>query len=177
MGMTPGTAPGPGPLEIRLFFKIFLRSTLDEYYGLKESDKTDAVDTALQKRQIDRLRFEFLQVYDVSGIKALFSITPFVFRNFTITGVGHEPALLDLTTDEYFKKIIDSIKSEPIQNEYKDIICKNVRLIQYYDKDVMLLKIISTGTPAIYDGKIPKITRKRNKPQDVGVRELSAYPR
>ena len=90
---------------------------------------------------------------DVSRIKALFSITPFVFRHFTITGVGHEPTLLGISTDEYFRKIINSIKSEPIQNEYKDIICRNVRLIQYYDKDIMLLKIVSTGTPAIYNGK------------------------
>ncbi|HBT87897.1 DUF262 domain-containing protein [Desulfobacter sp.] len=93
------------------------------------------------------------KVDDMSRIKALFSITPFVFRNFTITGVGHEPPILGLSTDEYFKKIIDSIKSEPIQDEYKDIICKNVRLIKYYDKDILLLKIISVGTPAIYDGK------------------------
>jgi hypothetical protein len=90
---------------------------------------------------------------DVSRIKTLFSITPQIFRNFTITGVGHEQSLLGLSIDEYFKKIIDFIKSEPIQNDYKDIICKNVRLIQYYDKDVLLLKIVSTGTPAIYDGK------------------------
>jgi len=90
---------------------------------------------------------------DLDRIRNLFNIMPHAFRNFNITGVGHEPYILGISIDEYCRKILDLIKLEPIQDEYKNIICENMRLIQYHDKDVLILKIISTGTPAIYDGK------------------------
>lgn len=90
---------------------------------------------------------------DITQIKKLFGISPHFYRNFPITGIGHEPPLLGISIDNYFKKILDAIKSEPIQSNIKNTICKNARLIKYYDKDILILKILSVGTPAIYNGK------------------------
>ncbi len=110
---------------------------------------------------------------DFERLKTLFNITPYIFRNFTVTGVRHEPDALGISIDEYFKKILDSIKSEPIQEEYKDIICKNARLIQYYDKDILILKIVSTGTPAIYDSKY--YTRHGSHLQEISPENYSQF--
>lgn len=90
---------------------------------------------------------------DIERIKDLFDITPNVYRSFNITGIGHEPKLLGMTIDDYFKKVLDLIKTEPIDKSYKDMICKNARIISYYDKEVLIFKIVSTGRPAYYDGK------------------------
>lgn len=90
---------------------------------------------------------------DVDRIKAIYDISPHHFRNFPVTGIGHEPSILGITLDNYFKKILDSIKSEPIPNNIKDVICKNARIIQYYDRDIFIFKILPTGTPVVYNGK------------------------
>lgn len=90
---------------------------------------------------------------DVERIKDLYGVQPRIFREFSITGVGHEPDCLGIDIDRYFRLILDKIRVEPTTEVIKNVVCKNVRIIRYYDKDIIIFKIDPIGSPAIYNNK------------------------
>ena len=50
-------------------------------------------------------------------------------------------------------QIIQKIKLQPISDEAKDFISKNIRVVNYFEKDVVIFKTQSLSTPMIYDSK------------------------
>jgi hypothetical protein len=93
------------------------------------------------------------KVSDSLRVKNLYNVEAVNYRKFLITGVSHEVPSLAKTADDFYKSIINKIKSQPISDEAKDIISKNIRTISYYDKDVFVFKIEAGKNPLIYDGK------------------------
>ena len=48
--------------------------------------------------------------------------------NFYITGINHDISLLNTDDDRYFQKIIQKIKAQPIEEDYKTEILNNISL-------------------------------------------------
>lgn len=76
------------------------------------------------------------------------------YGDFYVTGIGPEATKFHKDLDAYQQKLHQLIEAEPINEETKRLIQRNVVFIKYYDKDVVLLKITRGKSPIKYDGKI-----------------------
>lgn len=85
-------------------------------------------------------------------IKELHNIEPVDYKNFKITGIEHEANRLQGNLDNFYRWIIQQIKSEPIPQATKDTIGREIRIVRYYDKCVVIF-CLKAGEPVPYDGK------------------------
>lgn len=90
---------------------------------------------------------------DSDRIKAIYGIEPVPYRGFYITGIGHEAASLKMDLDSFFRWLIQKIKTQPVSKETIDVICRNIRIINYFEKDVVIFKVNSLRNPMIYNSK------------------------
>lgn len=77
-----------------------------------------------------------------------------MYNGFYVTGVGAEANKFYKGLDGYQQKLHQLIESEPIGEDVKRAIQRNVVFIKYYDKDVVLMKITRSKAPTKYAGKI-----------------------
>ena len=86
-------------------------------------------------------------------IKKLYNIEPMKYKNFKITGIEHEAKRLQGNIDNFYRWIIQQIKSEPISQTVKDTIGREIKIIDYYDKSVLIFCLKAGENPTSYDGK------------------------
>ncbi|MFJ5340788.1 DUF262 domain-containing protein [Pectobacterium sp. CHL-2024] len=79
---------------------------------------------------------------------------PKTYSDFFVTGVGDEALSNHGSIDAYQQKLQQTIEQEPIDDKTKRLIQRNVLLFKYYDKDIVIFKIIRGTSPIKYDGKI-----------------------
>jgi hypothetical protein len=84
----------------------------------------------------------------------LYSKKAIEFNNFNITGVQSESLKKYHNRDEYYNKIKQMIMQEPIEDYTKSFITRNMRLLQYFEKDVLIFEIESIDKPLFYDKKL-----------------------
>lgn len=77
-----------------------------------------------------------------------------MYGGFYVTGVGAEANKFYKDLDGYQQKLHQLIEAEPIGEDVKRAIQRNVVFIKYYDKDVVLMKITRSKAPIKYAGKI-----------------------
>ena len=75
------------------------------------------------------------------------------YSTFFITGVNSEANNYHDDIDKYFTKLSQLIKNEPISERDKDNISRNISVVNYFDKTVIILKMESGDKPSVYDGK------------------------
>jgi hypothetical protein len=75
------------------------------------------------------------------------------YSTFFISGVNSEASTYHGDIDKYFTKLSQLIKNEPISSRDMDNISRNISIVNYFDKAVIILKIESGDKPAVYDGK------------------------
>ncbi|MCR4157303.1 DUF262 domain-containing protein [Kerstersia gyiorum] len=76
------------------------------------------------------------------------------YDDFYITGVGAEAAKFHGGLDQYQQLLQQCIDKEPVNEDVKRHIQRNVVFIKYYEKDVVLLKLSRGKNPMRYDGKM-----------------------
>ena len=136
-------------------FKLgFCRLESGEFID-KTLDKTIKTLTAMVNRGIGSVGYLIIGVADKeSDAKEVEKKTgekPIKVGNFYVTGVNHDISLLNTDDDKYFQKIIQKIKNQNIEEEYKTEILNNIRFIDYGGRKVIVMKIKELGHPAIYD--------------------------
>lgn len=89
---------------------------------------------------------------DASLFETLYNLKPTTFNDFKITGIDKE-ASKNSTISDYFSRLRDIIKNQPIEDYTKDYILQNMRLVNYYDKSLLVFEIESTTKPLLYDKK------------------------
>ncbi|WP_458414518.1 GmrSD restriction endonuclease domain-containing protein [Schinkia sp. CFF1] len=95
---------------------------------------------------------------DAKSVNKLYNIEPTQFHRYYITGINGEVEKYHENLDRYFQKLVQKVKQQPMDPEYRDQIARNVRLIKYFDKDVLIFKINSLDSPAMYaDGYYQRI--------------------
>lgn len=87
---------------------------------------------------------KYNEVYKTSSIP---------YSNFFITGVNMEAEKFHGDIDKYFTKITQLISNEPISERDKDNILRNISIVDYFDKTVVILKMESGTEPSVYNGK------------------------
>lgn len=85
--------------------------------------------------------------------KEIYGTEAIRYSNFDITGANGDASNYKKLSDEYFTKIVNLIKTQPITERDKDNLLRNISLIKYFEKEVILLKIESDSKPSIYNGK------------------------
>ena len=75
------------------------------------------------------------------------------YSNFYITGINSEATQYHGDIDKYFTKLSQLIKNEPISERDKYNILRNISVVNYFDKTVIVLKIESGDKPSVYNGK------------------------
>ncbi len=53
----------------------------------------------------------------------------------------------------FFNKVKQAIEHEPLEEKLISIITRNMRLVNYYDKSILVLSLESMNEPVMYDGK------------------------
>ncbi len=113
--------------------------------------------TAMANNSRDSVGYVCVGVADSSKsaekVTELFKVEPTKYQDFLITGIGHEPPYVKTDLDGFFLKIVQKVKEQPIDKKTKDILSKELRLIKYFDKDIIVFRIYSNGKPMIYDEK------------------------
>ena len=78
---------------------------------------------------------------------------PIPYSNFFITGVNSEANIFHGDVDKYFTKLVQLVNNEPISQRDKDNILRNISIVDYFDKTVVIFKIESGTEPSVYNGK------------------------
>lgn len=86
-------------------------------------------------------------------IEKKYNINSIRFNKFFITGVQEEAKAYRHQLDGYFQFIIQKLSTMPISDSDKEQIASNIRLINYYDKSVLIFRIKSGKEPSHFDGK------------------------
>lgn len=118
-------------------------------------NKTIKTLTAMANRGKDSVGYLIIGVADkIEAAKAVEEKTnekSIKVGNFYITGINHDIRLLNTDDDRYFQKIIQKIKIQPIEEDYKTEILNNIRFIDYGGRKVIVMKIKELGHPSLYD--------------------------
>lgn len=75
------------------------------------------------------------------------------FNGFSITGVQEEIRLKYKNADDYFMRIKNLIKCEPIDSNIQSEILRRIRLVNYFDKLLLVFTLSSGNAPIAYDNK------------------------
>ena len=92
---------------------------------------------------------------------------PKTYGDFYITGIGDEASQNHKDIDAYQQKIQQLLEKEPIDAQTKRLIQRNVVFFKYYDKDVIMFKIIRGEEPIRYDGKMYVRKLANNDPNPI----------
>ncbi|AFZ24880.1 Protein of unknown function DUF262 [Cylindrospermum stagnale PCC 7417] len=76
------------------------------------------------------------------------------YSSFYITGIGSEAEEYHKDIDAYQQKLQQTLDKEPIDEETKRLIQRNVFFSKYHDKDFVVMKIIRGEQPIAYNGEI-----------------------
>ena len=110
---------------------------------------------------------------DGNKVRDLYGVIPNIYRGFYITGIGHEHDALNMDADKYFRWIMQKVEQQPISNDIKDVIGRNIRYISYYDKEIITFKITALRDPMLYDKKY--YCRHGANIHEIQTDELSAF--
>lgn len=90
---------------------------------------------------------------DARRVESIYNITVGQYKKFNITGIGHEAVRLQGNLDIFFRWLIQKVQAQPLESFVKDSISGNIRLVSYYDKDVVLFSLPAGRDPITYDNK------------------------
>lgn len=89
------------------------------------------------------------------------------YGNFFITGINAEAERYHKNIDAYQQKLQQLIEVEPINEAVKRLIMRNIIFFTYYDKDVVMFKIMRGKEPIRYDDKIYVRKMANNDPNPI----------
>ncbi|WZI67068.1 MAG: RNA-binding domain-containing protein [Gloeotrichia echinulata CP02] len=90
---------------------------------------------------------------DANRIENLYKISTKNYQSFHITGIGHEATRLTGNLDSFFRLLIQKVQSQPIDQSVKDNIGRNIKIVNYYGKDVVVFCIKAGQSPVMYDNR------------------------
>lgn len=90
---------------------------------------------------------------DAQLFENLYNAKPSTYRHYKICGVDQEANKSGGGLSNYFTKLRDLVKNQPIEDYTKDYILQKMRMFNYYDKSILVMEIESTTKPLLYDKK------------------------
>ena len=101
------------------------------------SNATGYVIVGVADKEADSKRVQ--QIHDIKAGR---------FRNFFVTGIEHEAGLGGKTLDDYITWLLEKVRNSELDPRLIDDICRDARLIRYYDKAVLVLRSYSASVEA-----------------------------
>lgn len=86
-------------------------------------------------------------------IESLYGAKPVKYQNFLITGVDHEASSLPKKLDSYFAGAINKLKSSAMSDWAKAQVARDMRLITYFGKSLLVMKVEAGREPCSFDGR------------------------
>lgn len=83
----------------------------------------------------------------------LYNVKPTFYRHYRICGVDSEANKSGGGLSNYFTRLRDLVKNQPIEDYTKDYILQKMRLFNYYEKSILVMEIESATKPLLYDKK------------------------
>lgn len=95
---------------------------------------------------------------DVPTAQALtrhYKIAPKVFRGFHVFGVDHEASLKDYRKglDSYLQQLRQNLETQPLSPAYRTELLAKMRMVQYFDRHVVVLQVTGMDEPCAFDSK------------------------
>jgi hypothetical protein len=86
-------------------------------------------------------------------VEALYGTIATPYKRFLITGVDHEASELPKGLDSYFHAILQRLASSPMSQWAKDQVARDSRLMSYFDKSLVVFKVVSGKEPCAFGAK------------------------
>ena len=89
---------------------------------------------------------------DAEAVKNIYGVVATKFNRFLITGVEHE-AKHKNGLDGYFRWLVTLSKKQSVPGAFKDMLARELRLVRYFDKSVVIFRTLAAKELVHYDGK------------------------
>lgn len=90
-------------------------------------------------------------VADKKRIEAAYGVEAKEYFSFYVTGVDGEIKKHYANDDEYLRKLVNLIRSQPVSDEVKAQLLRGIRLVRYYGRTVVVLRIESLDEPISFN--------------------------
>jgi hypothetical protein len=89
---------------------------------------------------------------DAARVAELYLIIPSAFERFWVTGVEHEALALGIDLDQLFRQLTERIRNSGISEPLRDYVARNVKLVRYFDKSVVIFETRAQDDPSNLSG-------------------------
>ena len=83
----------------------------------------------------------------------MYGISETTYQQFLITGIDHEAKISPKGLDSYFQMISQKLKQSSLEDWAKNQINRDLRLVNYFGRSVLVFKIEAGNIPCLYEGK------------------------
>lgn len=113
---------------------------------------------------------------DAEKISRMFNGENIKVGNFYITGIdGEVEKYYEGDYDSYFTQLKNALEQMPLDEHYMRQIGSKMRMVNYYDKSVVIIKIISDNGAVMFDDNYYTRTGANNNPEPVSAPEMPAF--
>jgi RNAse (barnase) inhibitor barstar len=102
---------------------------------------------------------------DAERVQKIFGIGFREYERFCITGIEHEASAIGKNLDQMFQMVTGKIKQSPLSDQLRDFVARNLKLVRYYDKSVLIFETQAQNEPSHYGGVY--LTRHGNELSEV----------
>lgn len=86
-------------------------------------------------------------------LKTLYGLEPVKYQRFLVTGIEHEAAALPKKLDGYFQGVTQRLAAASMPEWLRSQLARDIRLISYFGKQVLIFRVLGGKEPAAFDGK------------------------
>lgn len=113
---------------------------------------------------------------DAEKISRKYNIESTKVGNFYITGIdGEVQQFYNGDYDAYFTQLKNVLRQMPLDEHYRRQIGAKMKMVSYYDKSVIIIKIISDNGAIMFDNNYYTRTGANNDPEPVSAPEMPAF--
>lgn len=113
---------------------------------------------------------------DAEKISRKYNIESTKVGNFYITGIdGEVQQFYNGDYDAYFTQLKNVLQQMPLDEHYRRQIGTKMKMVSYYDKSVIIIKIISDNGAIMFDNNYYTRTGANNDPEPVSAPEMPAF--
>lgn len=96
--------------------------------------------------------------------------------NFYITGIdGEVNKFYKGNYDEYFSQFKNALQTMPLDEHYRRQIGSKMRMVSYYDKSIIIMKIVNDNGAIMFDNGYYTRVGANNDPEPVSAPEMPTF--
>ncbi|WP_303817585.1 DUF262 domain-containing protein [Selenomonas ruminantium] len=112
---------------------------------------------------------------DMKQVEMKYGIKSVKVKNFYITGVDGEAGLYYKSLDDYFRRIKNYLEIMPFTDYYKRQIGSMMKMVDYNNRSIIILKIVSNNGPVSFGDKFYTRMGANTNPEPVGINDLPQF--